>query len=244
MVATALRSFEEWDKHPQAEAIRGIPPVTVVKVGDAPKRKSNGNYATPLEGVRVLDLTRVLAGPVCGRTLAAYGAEVLLITSPKLPDLPNIDVETSRGKRTAQVDLTSADDRASLHSLVHEADVFLQAYRPGGLRDKGFGVEDLVKEKPGIVYASLCAYGWEGPWKNRRGVGVLPQFLQTNIHDVLSVRFIDPGGNGPQCRGGRSIRRLPSSRSKFSSTAESVPNASSRSCRWISSCIWYQHSAV
>lgn len=105
----------------------------------------------------------------------AFGADVLLITSPNLPALPSLDVDTSRGKRTTQLDLKTEADRAKLHTLVKDADVFLQAYRPGGLRDKGLGVEDVVKAKPGIVYASLCAYGWEGPWKNRRGFDSLTQ---------------------------------------------------------------------
>lgn len=100
----------------------------------------------------------------------AHGADVLLITSPKLPDLPSLDIETSRGKRTTQLDLTLASDRKTLSALANDADVFLQAYRPGGLCEKGFGPESLAKARPGIVYASLTAYGWEGPWKDRRGV--------------------------------------------------------------------------
>ncbi|KAH8085960.1 CoA-transferase family III [Cristinia sonorae] len=175
MVATALRSFEEWDQHPQAKALLGIPPVSVIKVGDAPKRTVDRACNMPLEGIRVLDLTRVLAGPVCGRTLAAYGADVLWITSPSLPALPDLDVETSRGKRTTQLDLVTPGGRETLRSLLNGSDVFLQAYRPGGLRDKGFSVEDVVKSKPGIVYAGLCAYGWEGPWKDRRGFDSLVQ---------------------------------------------------------------------
>ena len=101
---------------------------------------------------------------------AAYGADVLWVTSPNLPALPNLDVDTSRGKRTTQLDLNSLSDRQQLRSLVAGADVFLQAYRPGGLASRGFGVDEVTNMRPGIVYASLCAYGWEGPWKNRRGV--------------------------------------------------------------------------
>lgn len=100
----------------------------------------------------------------------AHGADVLWITSPKLPALPNLDVDTSRGKRTTQLDLNESTDCEKFTSLAQDADVFLQAYRPGGLAAKGFGAEDVAKLRPGIVYASLCAYGWEGPWKDRRGV--------------------------------------------------------------------------
>ena len=100
----------------------------------------------------------------------AHGADVLLVTSPKLPDLPFLDKDTSRGKRTSQLNFLDRPDQARLLELVEGADVFLQAYRPDGLLDKGFGLEDLVRARPGLVYAGLRAYGWEGPWKDRRGV--------------------------------------------------------------------------
>ncbi|KAG2130657.1 CoA-transferase family III [Suillus bovinus] len=152
MCVSAYRSFEEWDKHPHAAALRGTPP-----------------------GIRVLDLCRVLSGPVCGRALAAYGADVLLVTSPNLPDLPVLDIDTSRGKRTTQLDLTQASQHDRLKELVEDADVFLQAYRPSGLQEKGFGSQELARVRPGIVCANLTAYGWEGPWKHKRGFDSLVQ---------------------------------------------------------------------
>ncbi|EGN98146.1 hypothetical protein SERLA73DRAFT_109507 [Serpula lacrymans var. lacrymans S7.3] len=175
MCATALRSFDQWDKHPQALALANMPPVYLVKIGEAPKREIKGDFQCPLDGIRVLDLTRVLAGPTCGRTLAAHGADVLLVTSANLPDLPQLDIDTSRGKRTTQLDLALPSDREKLISLTKDADVFLQGYRPNGLREKGFGPEDLAQARPGIVCANLCAYGWEGPWKDRRGFDSLVQ---------------------------------------------------------------------
>ncbi|KIL62008.1 hypothetical protein M378DRAFT_166153 [Amanita muscaria Koide BX008] len=175
MCATALRSFQEWDQHPHAQAMTNVLPVTIRKVGEAPKREMKSNITRPLDKVRVLDLSRVLAGPVAGRTLAAHGADVLLVTSPNLPSLPFLDIETSLGKRTTQLDLTQESDHASLIDLARDCDVFLQAYRPGGLEAKGFGVDDLVKLRPGIVCASLNAWGWEGPWKDRKGFDSLVQ---------------------------------------------------------------------
>ncbi|KAF9066435.1 CoA-transferase family III [Rhodocollybia butyracea] len=180
MCAFALRDFDEWDKHPQGLALENTPPVTVTKVGDAPKRKlqsSSNRY--PLENIKVLDLSRVLAGPVAGRTLAAHGADVLLVTSPDLPALPNLDVDTSRGKRTTQLDLHRAEDKHALQELVKNADVFLQAYRPGALENRGFGVQDVTQMKGnrehGIVCANLCAWGWNGPWAQMRGFDSLVQ---------------------------------------------------------------------
>ncbi|KAL1742034.1 CoA-transferase family III domain-containing protein [Schizophyllum fasciatum] len=192
MCATALRTFSQWDAHPQAEFLKGVPPVQLIKIGEAPKRKFDSESApqSPLDGIRVLDLTRVIAGPVAGRTLAAHGADVLLITSPSLPSLPALDMDTSRGKRTAQLDLTNEADKQTLKDLVSACDVFLQAYRPGALAAKGFGPSDLAEARPGIVYASLCAWGWEGPWKDRRGFDSLVQ-TATGFNDAEGAAYAD-----------------------------------------------------
>ncbi|KAJ7688219.1 CoA-transferase family III domain-containing protein [Mycena olivaceomarginata] len=175
MCATALRSHAEWSVHPHAKELKGVPPIQIIKIGDAPKREVLGDFTRPLDGIRVLDLSRVLAGPVAGRTLAAHGADVLLVTSPRLPSLPNIDVDTSRGKRTTQLDLTLPADHEKLKQLAAGVDVFLQAYRPGGLEAKGFGPQELASLRPGIVTANLTAWGWQGPWKDRRGFDSLVQ---------------------------------------------------------------------
>ncbi|KAK7689860.1 hypothetical protein QCA50_006499 [Cerrena zonata] len=195
MVATAMRSFREWDEHPQGKALAGVPPVSLRKIGDAPKRPITDGQR-PLEGFRVLDLTRVLAGPICGRTLAAHGADVLLITSPKLPTLPFLDTDTSRGKRTTQLDLTEKRDRDVLSSLVKDADVLLQAYRPGGMAAKGFGVEEVIRAKPGVVYANLNAYGWDGPWSDRRGFDSLVQ-TATGFNIAEAEAFAAYKGDSP-----------------------------------------------
>ncbi|KAJ3880119.1 CoA-transferase family III [Lentinula edodes] len=181
MCAFVSRTFEEWDRHPQGLALKNVPPVTVTKIADAPKRQISflSSYEHPLQNVKVLDLSRVLAGPVAGRTLAAHGADVLLVTSPKLPALPALDVDTSRGKRTTQLDLTCPEDKEKLQKLILDADVFLQAYRPGALEGKGFGTHEIVKMKGdrdhGMICANLCAWGWDGPWKSRRGFDSLVQ---------------------------------------------------------------------
>jgi crotonobetainyl-CoA:carnitine CoA-transferase CaiB-like acyl-CoA transferase len=176
LVATALRTFEEWDATAQARAIAAQPLFTITRIGDAAPLDLPPvtNDQRPLEGVRVLDLTRILAGPVGGRALAAYGADVMLVNSPHLPNIEAI-ADTSRGKRSAQVDLRSEEGRAAMDSLAGDAHVFVQGYRPGGLAALGYGPGDVAKRRPGIVYVSLTAYGAQGPWSNRRGFDSLVQ---------------------------------------------------------------------
>jgi hypothetical protein len=127
---------------------------------------------------------------------------VLLVTSPKLPALPRLDVETSLGKRTTQLDLTLPADHNQLTNLTKDADVFLQAYRPGGLREKGFGVRELASLRPGIICANLSAWGWDGPWKDRRGVSKFscPEVVRSCTSPYGSVRFAGADGYGIQLR--------------------------------------------
>ncbi|MDN0074005.1 CoA transferase [Crenobacter sp. SG2303] len=174
LVVAMLRSFDEWDAHPQGRALAGLPVFTLEKIGDAP-RKPLPPSARPLSGVRVLDLTRIIAGPVGGRTLAAHGADVLLVTSPKLPSIVPLVIDTGRGKRSCQLDLTDAAGHATLAHLIGDADVFVQGYHPGGLDRLGFAPATLAERHPGIVYVSLSAYGHVGPWAGRRGFDSLVQ---------------------------------------------------------------------
>lgn len=174
MVVAAMRSFTEWDAHPQAAALRDLPLLTLEKIGDAPPRTWQTGLQ-PLSGIKVLDFTRIIAGPVCGRTLAGHGADVLLITSPKLPSIPILQIDTGRGKRNTQLDLHQPADQATLRTLIGDADVFMQGYRPGGLAGLGFSPETVAAHRPGIVYASLSAYGHCGPWANKRGFDSLVQ---------------------------------------------------------------------
>ena len=176
LVAAAARSFDDWDRHPQALAIAGQPTVGIERIGTAGPAPwpTLAAGARPLQGLRVLDLTRILAGPVAGRTLAAYGAEVMLVNSPNLPNIEAI-AETSRGKLSAHVDLSTAAGRDCLQALLRDAHVFLQGYRPGGLAALGFGPQELARLRPGIVAVSLSAYGPTGPWAGRRGFDSLVQ---------------------------------------------------------------------
>ncbi|HEY1089563.1 MAG TPA: CoA transferase [Burkholderiaceae bacterium] len=176
LVATALRSFAQWDATEQGLAIAAQPLFTLERIGDADPLVLPPLHADqrPLSGLRVLDLTRILAGPVGGRALAAHGADVMLVNSPKLPNIGAI-ADTSRGKLSTHIDLLTAEGRGSLQRLVAGAQVFVQGYRPGGLAALGFGPDELAEARPGIVCVSLSAYGTQGPWSNRRGFDSLVQ---------------------------------------------------------------------
>lgn len=172
--AGLARSAREWALHPQAAAVTTEPLLEILRIGDAPPEPVPPG-TRPLEGVRVLDLTRVLAGPTCARTLAEHGAEVLKITGPHLPDSGAFELDTGIGKRAAHLDLRDAQDAATLRSLASSADVFSQSYRPGALAGRGFAPEDLAKLRPGIVCVSLSAWGGTGPWRDRRGFDTIVQ---------------------------------------------------------------------
>src|SRR6266568_4260015 len=169
-----VRTMAEWAQHPQATAIASLPLMEIVKIGDSPPEQlPDGDR--PLSGVRVLDLTRVLAGPTCARTLAEHGADVLKISAAHLPNLGYQEWDTGHGKLSAQLDLRQPADLETLRGLVREADVFSQGYRPGTLGDRGFSPEALAQLRPGIVFVSLSAFGHVGPWASRRGFATVVQ---------------------------------------------------------------------
>jgi hypothetical protein len=173
-VVTVMRSHDEWSALPQAKALAELPLVVIEKIGEAaPRPWPAGNQ--PLAGVRVLDLSRVIAGPVAGRTLAAHGADVMLVSGPDLPAIPWLVIDTGRGKFSCALDLKSEQGRDAMRELVAGADIFSQGYRPTALASLGFAPEQAAEISPGIVYVSLSAYGHAGPWAERRGFDSLVQ---------------------------------------------------------------------
>ena len=173
--AAAVRSAEGWRAHPAGEAAGRLELVEWDR--DCASRATRTlptlrDRTRPATGVRVLDLTRVIAGPVAGRTLAALGAEVLRVDPPDMPELPGAHLDTGAGKRTAYLDLSNADRR---EALLANADVVLTGYRPGALAAFGLDARDLATRHPGIVCVSLSAWGTTGPWADRRGFDSLVQ---------------------------------------------------------------------
>jgi crotonobetainyl-CoA:carnitine CoA-transferase CaiB-like acyl-CoA transferase len=173
-VVAAMRTPAEWASHPQAAALATIPVVQIDKIGEAPPRPLRRG-ARALAELRVLDLTRIIAGPVAGRALAAHGADVMRIAAPHLPFIDWLVKDTGRGKLSAFADLSTPEGAEALRGLIGSADIFLQAYRPGSLARRGLGPSEVAALRPGIIYGSLSAYSDAGPWASRRGFDSLVQ---------------------------------------------------------------------
>lgn len=176
-----VRSAQEWLRHPQARAVAEQPLVEIIRIGEWPPEKPR-TATRPLAGIRVLDLTRVLAGPTCAKCLAEHGADVLKISAEHLPDSGLVEMDTGIGKLSARLDLRTAEGAYLLKSLVKQADVFSQSYRPGALAARGFSPEALAALRPGIVCVSLSAWGESGPWRARRGFDSIVQAVSGMAH--------------------------------------------------------------
>jgi crotonobetainyl-CoA:carnitine CoA-transferase CaiB-like acyl-CoA transferase len=176
-LAFAARTAPEWAAHPQGRAVARLPLVQWAE-NPAPPRTLvplRGKMLWPASGVRVLDLTRVIAGPVATRTLAFLGADVLRVDGPRHPEIEAQHLETGLGKRSTLLDLSCAGDRSIFESLLHTADVVVMGYRPGALAKYGLSPEALWERHPGLVIARLSAWGTTGPWAHRRGFDSLVQ---------------------------------------------------------------------
>lgn len=169
------RSPEEWDVSEQGRVLASRPVVEVIKIGESDPEPFTSKGEAPLSGTRVLDLTRVLAGPTCARTLAAYGADVMMVTAEDLPSAPMFVADTGHGKLSAFVDLKTEAGREKMRALVRQSDVFGQGYRQGALERLGFGPLELAEMRPGIISVAINCYGHEGPWRPRPGWEQLAQ---------------------------------------------------------------------
>ena len=185
-----VRSESEWAQHPQAEAVAGQALLEIERIGDSPPEPLPA-AERPLAGVRVLDLTRVLAGPTCARSLAEHGADVLKITAAHLPDSGLVELDTGIGKLSARLDLRTSAGVDVLRTLARDADVFSQSYRPGALAARGFSPQALAALRPGIVCVSLSAWGGTGPWRERRG-------FDSIVQSVSGMALASGEGGRPQ----------------------------------------------
>lgn len=177
--AAALHTREEWATSPQGQATADERPVALSDIAEAVGREHLPGSA-PLAGIRVLDLTRVIAGPVCTRYLAAYGADVVRIDPPGFAEVPALLPDTTVGKRCIALDLTDAADRHNFERLLAAADVIVSGYRADALGRLGYDPAALRRSNPSLIVARLDAYGWSGPWAGRRGFDSLVQ-MSTGI---------------------------------------------------------------
>ena len=198
-----VRSAEEWAAHPQRAAIAPLGRVSIEKIADGPVVPV-GDGLRPLGGVRVLDLTRVLAGPACARLLAEHGADVLHVNGEHLDNVPAFVIDTGHGKRSTSLDLRREADVDVLRALVGDGDVFSQGYRSGALERRGFGPAQLAELNPGIIAVTINCYGDTGPWRERPGWEQLSQSV-TGIA-MAEGASLDPAGQAPPRAGRR--RRL------------------------------------
>ncbi|WOJ97404.1 CoA transferase [Congregibacter brevis] len=182
--AAALRSKEEWDAHPQGVASQEEPLIAWTEGESTASALSFGTESLPLKGLRVLDCTRVLAGPVCTRLLAGYGAEVLRVDPPGW-DEANVEPEVTLGKRMTTLDLRESADKQCFEKLLASADVFIHGYRSDALEGLGLGDERRRAINPALIDVSLSAYGWTGPWATRRGYDSLVQMSSGIVHEGM-----------------------------------------------------------
>ncbi|WP_322409796.1 CoA transferase [Microbacterium invictum] len=186
-----VRTSEEWLGHPQGRIVAAAPIITHRRLGDA-KPRTWSDTGAPLAGLRVLDLTRVIAGPVAARDLALAGAEVLRVDSPGLPEMGWIHLDTGQGKRSTLLDLHQAADRETFDRLLSRAHVVVTGYRPGALTRFGLDPDELAERHPGLVTASVSAWGTAGPWAERRGFDSIVQAV-SGIAMIESADGETPG---------------------------------------------------
>lgn len=163
-----VRQPEEWLAHPQGRLLAASPGVSVEKIGDTPPMPL-GPADRPLDGLRILDVSHVIAGPAVGRLLAEQGGDVLHVVKPSEQETIPVHIDSGFGKRSAFLDLGREDSVARLRDLSREADIFIQSWRPGALKRRGFGPQDVAALRPGIIYVTISCYGDEGPWAERGG---------------------------------------------------------------------------
>lgn len=193
-----VRSEAEWQAHPHGQVLGAQAVVEIEKIGESDPEPFQ-KEGPPLAGVRVLDLTRILAGPVAARTLGEYGADVLMIGAEHVPQIKKFVIDLSHGKRSCYLDMRDAAEAAQLKALVKDADVFSQGYRPDTLTAKGFGPEELAAIRPGLIYTSINCYGSGGPLSNRGGWEQIAQTVTGISHEngefpeLLPVYFTDYG---------------------------------------------------
>lgn len=172
LCGVVVRTRASWETHPQALATAALPLIEISKIGDSPPQPPLAG-TRPLSGMRVLDLSRVIAGPMAARTLAEHGATVMQVGAPHLPSIESLVIDTGYGKHSCAINLETALGVDALNGLIDKADIFLNAYRPGTLERRGFSPANLAQRRPGVICVTITAFSRAGPWAQRRGYDTL-----------------------------------------------------------------------
>ena len=176
-----VRSPEEWLNHPHGQYLAARPVVEITKIAEGkPQPLPAGEL--PASGIKVLDLTRILAGPTAGIGFVEHGADVLMVTAPHLPQVPAFVRDTSHGKRSCFLDMDNPQQAGQLKQLVGDADIFIDGYRPGRLEAHGFGVDELMKLRPGLIHIAVNCFGSGGPFASRAGWDQVAQAVTGICH--------------------------------------------------------------
>lgn len=188
--AAEMKSRDQWADHQQGQALAAEPLVDFAVADQAVRSSWEPTQDRPLAGLKVLDLTRVLAGPVASRFLAGYGADVLRIDPPDW-DEPGVIPEVTLGKNCARLDLEKTADRRQFEEMLSQSDILMHGYRPGALEGLGYGDTARRSISPGLIDISLSAYGWTGPWSHRRGFDSLVQMSAGIAYAGMRWKGID-----------------------------------------------------
>lgn len=168
-VGAIHRTTAEWAAHPEGRHLGARPLIDIVKVGDSPPVPWTPNPQQPLSGIKTLSLTHVIAGSTTARTLSEYGAEVLHVVRDQSFEHEAIWTDVNVGMRSTLLDLNQAAHKQALQALLPETDVFIEGFSGRGIERLGFGVDEVVRQKPGVIYMSMRCYSWDGPWQDRGG---------------------------------------------------------------------------
>jgi len=188
-VLVRVRTADEWAAHPQGRALADLPLLSVARSESGATRAWSARPTRPLDGIRVLDLTRVIAGPIAARDLAFAGADVLRVDAPWLPEIGWQHLDTGQGKRSTVLDLRAGEDRDAFERLLGKADVVLTGYRRGSLDRFGLSADALAERHPGLILGSVSAWGAAGPWADRRG-------FDSIVQAATGIAMIESGGRG------------------------------------------------
>lgn len=175
LCAAYLRSPEEWLLYPQGKALAGVPPIELLRFQESEPKPFEPAAWRPLEGLRVLDFTHVVAGPTISKLLAEHGADVIHCRYPYQDHILGFDIETAFGKKNTYLDLRNSKDQDLAFRLIRDCDVFIQGFRWGSFSNRGFGPESLRQINPRLIFVDVNAYGFQGPWAERRGWEQLAQ---------------------------------------------------------------------